>query len=308
MPDRHPRLDGRAIALVVACSFLWGLNQVSVKGIVGEVPPLVQATVRSLAGVVMVLAWARWRGIPMGQRDGTLPGGVAAGVLFGGEFACVFLGLQFTTASRMIVFIYLAPFVVALLMPFVSRAERLTRPQLAGLLLAFSGVAFAFAEGFTQPAAGPRQWLGDTLGVVAALLWGATTLVIRATPLATAAPEKTLAWQLGVSGVLLLAASLLNGDRWSLTLSPLAWSSLGFQTVVVVFGSYLVWFWLVRHYQATQLSAFTLLTPVFGLLLGVVLLGEPVTARLLVALAGVVAGIALVNRQPRMRPTSAVVE
>ena len=153
-------------------------------------------------------------------------------------------------------------------------------------------------RGFTQPAAGPLQWLGDTLGVVAALLWGATTLVVRATRLASAPPEKTLAWQLGVSGVVLLAGSWLNGDRWSVHLSPLAWTSLGFQTFVVVFASYLVWFWLVRHYRATQLSAFSLLTPVFGLLMGVVLLGEPVTLRLVLALAGVMAGIALVNRQP----------
>ena len=308
MPDRHAHLDRLAVVLVVGCSFLWGLNQVAVKAIVGEVPPLVQAALRSLLGVVLVLAWARWRGIPMGARDGTLAGGLAAGTLFGAEFACVFLGLQYTTASRMIVFIYLAPFVVALGMPFVSRAERLTRTQLAGLLLAFSGVAFAFAEGFTQPAAGPRQWLGDTLGVVAAVLWGATTLVIRASRLASAPPEKTLAWQLGVSGVLLALGSWWQGDRWSTSLSPLAWTSLAFQVVIVVFASYLVWFWLVRHYRATQLSAFTLLTPVFGLLLGVVLLGEPVTVRLLVALGGVVAGIALVNRQPRMRRTSDVVE
>ena len=93
-----------------------------------------------------------------------------------------------------------------------------------------------------------------------------------------------------------------------MAVSGLAWTSLAYQTLVVVFGSYLVWFWLVRHYRATQLSAFTLLTPVFGLLLGVLVLGEPVTGRLVLALAGVTAGIALVNRQPRMRATSDEVE
>lgn len=299
MPDRHPHLDRTAVGGVVACSALWGLNQVAVKAIVGEVPPLVQASWRSLVGVALVLLWARWRRIPLGRRDGTLAGGTAAGLLFGAEFACVFLGLQHTTASRMIVFIYLAPFVVALGMPFVSAAERLGRAQAVGLALAFSGVAFAFSEGFTHAAAGPSQWVGDALGALAAVLWAATTLVIRATPLASAAPEKTLAYQLGVSGVVLLAASLLHGDGWTLALSPRAWGSLGYQSVVVVFGSYLVWFWLVRHYRATQLSAFTLLTPVFGLLFGVLLLDEPLTPRLMVALAGVVAGIALVNRPAR---------
>jgi drug/metabolite transporter (DMT)-like permease len=295
--ERHLHLDTRAVVAVVACSFLWGLNQAAVKAVLGEVAPLTQAAWRSVGGVLLVMAWAARRRIPMFDRDGTLAAGVLAGTLFAAEFACIFLGLRYTSASRMIVFIYLAPFVVAAGMPFIARSERLGGWQWAGLVVAFVGVAVAFAEGFTTPTLGPQQWLGDALGVVAAVLWAATTLTIRATRLASAAPEKTLAYQLGVSGALLIAGSLLHGDVWSTALSPLAWGSLAFQTVVVVFASYLVWFWLVRHYPATQLSAFTLLTPVFGLLAGVVLLDEPVTLRLLLALAGVVAGIALVNRR-----------
>ena len=297
MPDRKAHLDSLAVVSLVVCSFLWGLNQVAAKVALGEVAPLVQAAVRSLGGVVLVLLWAKLRGIALFQRDGTLPGGLLAGALFAAEFACIFVGLQFTTASRMIVFIYFAPFIVALGMPFIARSERLSWVQTAGLVLAFAGVVSAFAEGFTQPASGPRQWIGDALGVLAAVLWAATTLSIRATRLATASAEKTLAYQLGVSGVLLLAGAVWNGDTWPHTLSVVAAGSLAFQTVIVVFASYLLWFWLVRHYPATRLSAFTLLTPVFGLLMGVLLLDEPLTARLLLALAGVTMGMVLVNRR-----------
>lgn len=297
MTDRKAHLDTLAVVSLIACSFLWGLNQVAAKAALGEVSPLVQAAVRSLGGVVLVLLWARLRGIALFQRDGTLPGGLLAGALFAAEFACIFIGLQYTTASRMIVFIYFAPFIVALGMPFIAKAERLSALQTAGLVLAFAGVASAFAEGFTQPAIGPKQWIGDALGVMAAALWAATTLSIRATRLGSASPEKTLAYQLGVSGVLLGLGALWNGDTWPQQLSALAIGSLAFQTIVVVFASYLLWFWLVRHYPATRLSAFTLLTPVFGLLMGVLLLGEPITARLLLALAGVAVGMTLVNRR-----------
>ena len=265
----------------------------------GEIPPLLQASARSLGAALLVLAWARWRGIALFTRDGTAAGGALASTLFAIEFACIFVGLQHTTASRMVVFIYLSPFVVALGMPFIARAEKLGRGQLVGLLAAFAGVAGAFAEGFTEPQAGPGQWLGDLLGVGAALFWGATTLAIRATRLATAPPEKTLLYQLLGSGLLLGAAGLLVGERWPNSLSMLAGSSLAFQTVVITFASYLVWFWLVRHYPATRLAAFTLLTPISGLLAGAALLGEPVTAGLLVALGAVVLGIALVNRRPK---------
>jgi drug/metabolite transporter (DMT)-like permease len=72
--------------------------------------------------------------------------------------------------------------------------------------------------------------------------------------------------------------------------------------VVITFASYLVWFWLVRHYPATRISAFTLLTPVFGLLAGVLLLGEPLTPRLVIALAAVCGGLLLVNHAPRRIP------
>ena len=249
-----------------------------------------------LGAAAFVALWSRSRGLALFGRDGSLRGGLLAGGLFAAEFACIFVGLQFTTASRMVVFIYLSPFVVALGMPFISRQERLSLPQLGGLLLAFAGVAWAFAEGFTHPSADARQWMGDTLGVLAAVLWGATTLVIRGSRLTSVSAEKTLLYQLAVSGIALTAAGLWHGEALPAHASGLAWTAFAFQLVVVSFASYLLWFWLVRHYPATRLASFTLLTPLFGLLFGVLLLGEPATPRLVLALGAVAVGIVLVNR------------
>ena len=300
MPDpttaRKTHLDTLAVTSLVVLCFLWGLNQVAAKAAMPEVPPLWQATARSIGGALLVWGWARARGIPLFTRDASLRGGLLAGALFAAEFLCIFVGLQFTTASRMVVFIYISPFVVALGMPFIAHSERLTRIQMAGLLVAFAGVAWAFAEGFTRPAAGPHQLLGDALGVLAGVLWGATTLAIRGTRLASASAEKTLLYQLAISGAMLLLAALVQGAPLPHALSLLAWGSMAFQVVVVTAISYMVWFWLIRRYPATRLASFTLLTPVFGLLLGALLLGEPITARLVVALAAVAAGIVLVNR------------
>jgi drug/metabolite transporter (DMT)-like permease len=301
MIERKDHLDALAVASLVGCCFLWGLNQVAAKAALPEVPPLQQAAVRSLGGALLVWLWSASRGIRLFERDGTVGGGLLAGVLFAAEFGCIFLGLQFTSASRMVVFIYLSPFVVAVGMPFIARAERLGTAQLVGLSAAFAGVAWAFAEGFTRPAVGPRQWLGDALGVAAGVLWGATTIAIRGTRLGAAAAEKTLLYQLAVSGVMLAVAALAAGAPLPSHLSAVAWSSLVFQVVIVTFASYLLWFWLMRHYPATRLASFTLLTPVFGLLLGAMLLGEPITLRLMVALAAVASGIVLVNRPARRR-------
>ena len=300
---RRPRLDARAVALLLACTAVWGLAQVAAKVALVEVPPLWQAAVRSTGAALLLLAWSRSRGLKVFAADATARAGWLAGALFAAEFGCIFVGLQYTSASRMSVFLYLAPFVVAAGMPAIAPGERLGGAALAGLALAFAGVVWAFAGGFAEgaPQAGPGQWLGDALGIAAGVLWGATTLVLRASRLATALPEKTLLYQLAVSGAALLAASMAAGERWPdpIALAPLTIASLLFQTAIVTFASYLAWFWLVRHYAAARLAAFTLATPVFGLLAGVALLGEPLTVRLVVALAAVGIGLALVNRSPR---------
>ncbi len=294
--ERKTHLDSQAVLLLVLCTALWGITQVAAKVALSEIPPLSQGAARSAGAALLLMLWARGRGISLFERDGTLSAGWLAGALFALEFGCIFVGLQFTSASRMVVFIYLSPFVVALGMPFIAHSERLRPLQWLGLLAGFSGVALAFAEGFTGPTVGARQWVGDALGVTAALLWGATTLVVRGSKLASAAAEKTLFYQLAVSALLMAVGAAFAGETPTLRLSAQAWWLLGFQAVVVSFASFLTWFWLVRHYAATRLSAFTLLTPLFGLLAGAAILGEPVTARLLVALATVCAGIVLVNR------------
>ena len=198
------RLDALAVAVLVLCCFLWGLNQVAAKAALPEVPALWQATLRSAGAAILVWLWAARRGIALFARDGTLKGGLLAGALFGAEFFCIFVGLQFTTASRMVVFIY----IVAVRRRPRHAADRPDRSgsrplQSVGLVIAFAGVAWAFAEGFSRPAAGPLQWLGDGLGVLAGVLWGATTLAIRATALGQASAEKTLFYQLAVSALLL---------------------------------------------------------------------------------------------------------
>jgi len=294
--ERRAQLDPSAILLVVVCSLIWGLGQVAGKVGLQSFSPLIQVGTRSLGAAVLVALWSMWRGVPLAKPDGTLRGGLLAGSLFAAEFACIFIGLQHTSASRLTVFLYLAPFFVALGMPWITRSERLRWDQWAGLALAFIGVGMAFIDGLTAPAAGPTQWLGDVLGLSAALMWAGTTLSIRATRLSTAAPEKVLLYQLGLAGVLLTGAGWIQGHRWPEVIAFWPGVSWLFQTVIVAFITYLVWFWLVADYAATKLSSFTLLTPVAGLVCGVLILGEPWTWQLVLALLGVVVGIALVNR------------
>ena len=297
MIQRKDHIDRVGALVVVACCLFWGFQQILIKSIVGEVPPLWQASIRFALATLLLVGWCVLRGVPLFARDGTLRGGLLAGLLFAGEFSCIYLGLQDTSASRLTVFLYCSPFVVALLLPRLVPTERLRGVQWAGLVIAFAAVALAFSEGFWGQAALPRQLRGDALALMGGVLWGLTTLVIRSSRLATASAEKTLFYQVAVTAAVAPCLSLALGETWSLSYSALAWGSIGLQTVVGAFASYLVWMGLLRVYPATQLSSFTFLTPVFALVFGVMLLNEPLTVQLVLALVGVAAGIVLVNRK-----------
>ena len=307
MRERSAHLDGVAIAVMLVCCVLWGLQQVVVKLTLPALPPFLQGATRSAIAATLVCLWSASRGIPLFRRDATLVPGIIAGLLFGIEFLCIYAALPLTDASRVSVFIYLAPFVVAALLPRFVPAERLSPLQIAGLTCAFAALAFAFQEGFTSGAfARGTQWVGDSLAIAAAVAWGATTLVIRTTCLATTSPEKTLLYQLTISAVVIYGASLWVGEQWPAVGMPLwAWGSLLFQSAVVAFASYLAWFWLLRHYPATRLSAFSFLTPLFGLVFAALALGERVGGRLVVALVFVAIGITLVNRKPAVVASAA---
>lgn len=278
--------------MLVLCA-LWGFQQVAIKLAAGDVSLVAQGAIRSAIATAFVFAWARWQRIALFERDGTLVPGVLAGLLFGGEFALIYAGLAHTTAARMVVFIYLAPALTALGLALFVPGERLAALQWAGVAVAFAGIAVAFGDGFAS--AGRSTFLGDAFGIVAAAGWAATTVLIRATRLSRATATKTLLYQLSVSALLLLPVSLALGEPGIVQLTPVAFASLAYQSIVVAFASYLVWFWLLTRYLASRLAVFSFAAPLFGVAFGHFVLGEPVTPAFLAAALLVGAGIALVN-------------
>ena len=298
MHARRSHLDPLAIGLLLACCLFWGFQQVMVKATLAEVPPMLQAAVRFAGATGLLWLWCRLRKIPLFAHDASLRPGLVAGLLFCGEFICIYLGLQHTTATRLTLFLYAAPFWVALLLPLRVRSERLGGTQWLGLAMAFVSMGLALKDGgaaLTSDTEWP--WFGDAVALAAGMLWGVTTVVVRSTGLSTLSAEKALFYQVGVSACVLPLASWAMAESWPPSLSSFACLSIGLQTVVGAFMSYLVWMWLLRNYPATRLNAFVFLTPVFALLTGAVWLGEPITAGLLVALCGVAVGIVLVNRR-----------
>ena len=298
MTSRKDHLDALAISILLACCLFWGFQQVLVKATIPEVPPVFQAFIRFAGATVVLWIWCVVRGIRLFERDGSMVAGLVAGALFAAEFSALFVGLKYTSASRLTVFVYTSPLWVAALLPLFVKTERLRPSQWLGVACAFVAVLFALREGFSAHSVVADVWLGDSLALLAGMLWGLTTVVIRATGLSRVSAEKLLFYQVAVSAVTLPFLSLALGEAWSLRYSAFAWGSLGVQTVVGAFVSYLAWMWMLGRYPATKVSVFVFLTPMFALLFGAMWLDEAITSSLLAALALVAVGIVLVSRKP----------
>ena len=202
-------LDATAVSTMVLLCLVWGFGHVAAKFAAQGISLVFQSGVRSLVAAALLIGWGAWRGIPLWQRDGTLWPGLFAGLLFALEFIFIFAGLGMTDAARMVVFVYLAPCITAFGLHFLVAQERLSARQWAGVLVAFGGVAIAFGDGL---ASGRGTLLGDLFGVLGALFWALTTILIRATKLAAVSPAKTLFYQLAVSAPVLLVAAWLIGE------------------------------------------------------------------------------------------------
>lgn len=297
MELRKP-LDSSATGLMLVLCLVWAMQQIALKATASDIAPLFQLALRSGGGLLLVALFMRWRGESMQIAGGPWRAGLLAGLLFSLEFLLVGEALRHTSAAHVVVFLYTAPVFAALGLHWRLPSERLGALQWLGITLAFAGIVIAFFGGdaaatAVKPVIGAMLW-GDLLALLAGMLWGATTVVIRCSRLSAAPASVTLLYQLGVAFPLLTAVSVLSGQTY-FHATPLLWASLAFQVLVVSFASFLAWFWLLRRYLASRLGVFTFLTPLLGIFLGAWLLDEVIETRFVLGAVPVLVGIVLVS-------------
>jgi drug/metabolite transporter (DMT)-like permease len=276
---------------------IWGLQQVALKTAAPDVSPLFQIAIRSGIAALLVGSLMYLRKEKMSLSDGTWRPGLLVGVLFALEFLFIGEGLRHTNASHMVVFLYTAPVFAALVFHYKLPEERLELIQWGGVLIAFAGIFIAFFGRTHHPNSqnSPSNILwGDFLALLAGISWSATTVVIRCSSLARSSATQTLLYQL-IGAFILLMLTAIGLDQTSFNNTLLAWGSLLFQTLIVSFASYLIWFWMLRKYLASQLGVFSFMTPLFGIAFGVWLLNDPIEPSFLVGSMLVLPGIVLVS-------------
>jgi len=290
-------LDAKAVVILIIMTLLWAFNYTAIKYSNQGVSPVFASTLRSVIAFICGLIYCLKKEEKLFHTDVMLFHGVVVGLLFGAEFACIYFGMLYTDAARSVLFVYLSPFVVAAGAHFFLKGDRLTFLKTAGLVLAFTGIFVVF--GGRPKTAKASMLLGDLLEIAAAFLWGATTLYIKKFMANRVEPIHTFLYQLFFSIPILLIVSIVLEPTWIYRIDLYIVASLFYQSVVVAFITYFVWFQLIHEYSVSRLSAFTFFTPIFGVLFGIVLLHEEMTLSLMIGLPLVSMGIFMVNWRRR---------
>ena len=294
-PDHHQRLSLSACLWLILVCVIWGGNAVSIKFSNQGIPPLMAATLRSLISGALVCGFALWKGqtvlFPKGHRRHA----VVIGVLFGLDFLFLYWGISFTPASRATIFLYSHPFWVILGAHFALHQDRLSPGKIVGVVIAFSGLLMVFQT--QSPLLPDLHWIGDLMEILAAIFWAATTLYIkRVNQHVTLNHYQTLFAQLIFAIPVLAVGALLFESGHTIRLTEIVLGALAYQTIVVAFFSYLLWFWMIHNFAVSKLAAFTFLAPMFGVIFGAAILGEPIGLFVWSGLSLVCLGIFLVNR------------
>ena len=277
-PVRRPRPGARsapgAVALMLMLCLSWGFNQIAVKLALPDIPPMLQAMIRS-AGALPVMLIVGWlRGVNFFQRDGTLVPGLSrapvrhrirADLQRTGASPRPRARLCFSTPRRS----------SSRSAPISSWASGFRALQWSGLALSFAGVALAI--GVPQPNVDAKVLLGDLMVVGGGALWAATTLIAKGTALAQGGAGK---------GARLPGRAVDPDPRLRVVdvwrnhhpcSRPAVDSLMAYQAIWVVGCTFVIWFAMVKTYSASKLSAFTFITPLFGVVAAYFIMHDTLT-------------------------------
>lgn len=299
-------MPARVYLQVLLATFLWGTAFPVGKSALDHAPPLALAGLRfTLAGFLLLAFSAVWQGMrpetepgDSAQRPANWPRVLLIGTLSTAIFyGLFFLGMNRTSAASAAVVDGVGPIITSVLAHFILHGDRLTSRRLLAIGIAFSGVLVIT---LLRPAAAHGPSRIDPLGcllIIAGLTMNGLGTMLVVTYRGRLGLMRLTGCQMCFGGSLLLIASWITEKRlWEpdlLTRPGFLISWLWLATVSAV--AFRIWYGLVRRYKITALSVFSFMTAVWGAILSIVFLGNPVTWQLGVGMTLVVAGVLLMN-------------
>ncbi len=289
----------RAVVVAIVIHTLWGGNPVAVKLGLEVFPPMWSAFVRFTLGIACVSLWAWWRGIALWPARHEWRALIGLSLLFALQIGTMNIGFDLSSGAMSAILIATNPLFAALAAHYLIRGDRLTFAKAAGLGIAFAGVLVALvpARGFAVLA---LAW-GNLIVLGSAAILGAR-LVLAARVLQRVDEVRVVVWQMLLSLPLFACGGLAwETIAWErLDWAPLA--GLAYQGVVIAGLGFMVVASLSKRYPPSVIFGFNFVSPISGVALSAWLLGEPITALVLVALVCVGAGLVLLARAQQGPP------
>ncbi|MFN0116442.1 MAG: DMT family transporter [Paracoccaceae bacterium] len=296
--NKRDRIDAFGAVSLTGFALFLAFNQIVIKWVNEGLQPVFFAGLRSALAFLVLTLWFALARRPQRLRRRDLVPGVLAGAAFALEFVFLFIALDLTSVAHTAILLYSMPVWMALMAHVFLPGERLTAMRSAGLALAFAGVGVAILWRGGAVAGAHVSLTGDLCALAAAVCWAAIAIIVKSLSLREVKAETQLYWQLMVSAPILLVLSPLFGPLLR-EFQPAHLLGIAFQALAVASAGFMFWLWLLSIYPASGVASFSFLTPVFGVALGWLLLGEPLTAGVFVALVLVALGMVLINRPAR---------
>ncbi|MGE8654950.1 MAG: DMT family transporter [Acinetobacter gandensis] len=292
--EQRKALDAQASGLMIILCMILGVQQVVLKLAAADIAPIMQIAIRSGLAALLVFPLIRLKaGTHLYTREYLMPG-IWLAFLFSAEFILVAESLRFTSASHTVVLLYTAPIFVALGLHWKLPDEKLSPIQWGGIFLAFSGIVLSFIGREGNAGYNAQALIGDVMALLAGVMWALTTISLRLSKLADAPPTQTLFYQLVGGFVFLLPVAWLTGQT-TLHWTAISISSMLFHVFIISFFSLMLWFWLLSKYRANGLGVFSFLTPIFGMVFGIVFLNETIELNFILGTALVMLGVMTVT-------------
>ena len=287
----------RVICFVLFLAMLWGGNAVSLKIGLEEFSPFASAGFRFSIGLVLIASWALANGISIKPQRHEYLRLFLSAILFVTQIVALNWGTNLTRAGRAAVMTNTYPLFVALIAHFVVPGDHMTRRKGFGLVFAFGGICFVFRDNFIG---GTGEFLiGDLLTLLGGFLLG-LLIVVTNRLIQRINTYCVLTSQMIIGVPVFFTLSAIFEGKAGYGFSFPALFAILYQGAGIAGFCFVAWTLLLKDYPPSRLSVFFFTTPLWGILLSNLLIGEPITVGLTIGAALVALGIYTINRSPRI--------
>ena len=290
MQKERKNLSFRAASLDLVLSFLWGGHPTALKVALPYAPPIRQGWMRFVISAIVILFWARYKKVSLIPTKAEIKPLVQLGILFSVQLLFLNIGISKTSVSSSVILNSTYPIWVITLGHFFIKGDNFTFIKFSGVIIAYLGIIITYFDSFGNSS----FLLGNSFCLASGFLLGVRTIFL-AKGSESIAPLKLLMAQAFFGSIIFILLSVVfESDPYKFSLILLI--SILYQGAIVAGFNFIANIWLLKNYKPSQVTVIHLSQPIFGILIGYVVLGEKIGLLVLLGAAFVILGSVLVRK------------